>query len=109
MTKAQIRTLDRFVREQMRKRGRCEKCGTRSNLQVSHIYSRRYISIRHHPLNMFLLCAGDHLLWHHKPTEAVEWAKKKLGEAKWRALKQLADNIGAGKVLSPEQVKAWWG
>ena len=86
MTRKDIRKLDQFVREKLRLRGRCEKCSSQRFLQVSHIYSRRYISIRFHPLNMFLLCSGCHLAWHHRPADAVEWAK------------QLA-HLGAGELL----------
>ena len=106
MTRKDIRKLDQFVREQLRKRKRCERCGSTRFLQVSHIYSRRYLSIRFHPTNVLLFCAGCHLKWHHRPAEAVGWAIHFLGRGAWARLKRLANTLNKG--LTVEEVKGWW-
>lgn len=106
MTKAEIRRMDTYVREQVRKRGCCQKCGSHSYLQTSHIYSRRYMNLRFRPENVHLLCAKCHLWWHHKPVEAIEWAHVFMGEQNMDALKVMSRTTGKG--LTPDIIKSWW-
>lgn len=108
MTRKDIRKLDKEFSLYIRSRGACEHCGSKNFLQTSHIYSRRYLSIRWHPLNAFCFCAKSHLWWHHRPADGVEWAKAKLGDAKWTILKRLSLEIGVTKKLSPSEVRKWW-
>lgn len=59
---------------------KCVKCGGTSYLQWAHVYSRRYRCLRWAPMNSMVLCAGCHLIWHHRPTESVLWWIGKYGE-----------------------------
>jgi len=70
----------------------CEWCGTRNANQYhcSHIFSRRYLVTRWHPLNANCLCAGCHRKWHDKPVEAVEWIRSYLGDAVYEELRRIA-------------------
>jgi len=70
-----VKDLDRLARLATFQRAghRCEKCGTRDRLQWHHVYSRRIQSLRWDLDNLVVLCAGDHLHWHHNPMNAVEW------------------------------------
>lgn len=70
----------------------CEWCGTRNANQYhcSHIFSRRYLVTRWHPLNANCLCARCHRKWHDKPVEAVEWIRSYLGDAVYEELRRIA-------------------
>lgn len=78
--KALTNKLDIAFSLLIRKRGRCERCGTTKRLQCSHIYSRANRSVRWSEINAFCFCAGCHEFWWHKnPMDATEWAKTRLG------------------------------
>ena len=79
--------LDQLFSKVVRARGKCEKCGKRSNLQTSHIYSRSAKETRWLLENALCLCAGDHFWWHKQPIEAIEWLKGYLGIKKYEALR----------------------
>ncbi len=54
-----IAELDRYTSLIVRGRdGRCVTCGSVQNLQCSHFYSRRYLSIRFDLRNCNAMCAG---------------------------------------------------
>jgi len=74
--------LDRLCREVVFARDghRCVKTGRTTNLQWSHVYSRRYKSLRWHPDNSLTLNAGAHLEWHHKPLESSRWFEQTYPE-----------------------------
>lgn len=69
---------------------RCLRCGTTSNLQLSHIYPKgKYRKMEHDPLNLKILCLGCHLFWWHKhPLEAGEWLKSVLPSERIQYLKE---------------------
>ena len=72
----------------------CERCGKSyrdddSGLDCSHVFSRRYKSIRYDPDNAMALCFHCHKFWWHSdPVDSGEWAIKKLGRDKIKALRK---------------------
>lgn len=84
-----VKDLDRACRAFVFNRddNRCRKCGRRDGkLDWAHIYSRRYRTVRHDPMNSLVLCAGCHLWQHANPLEAMRWIEKELGEETVSAL-----------------------
>ena len=68
--------LDKLFSLKVRSVGKCERCGSTSNLQCAHVYSRKNLSIRWDLENAVCLCLKDHLYWAHKePIEFTEWVK----------------------------------
>lgn len=70
-----IKKLDDIVREIIkdRDRGICQKCGNAGN-HVSHVYSRKNLTLRWDLNNLKLLCTRCHLYWWHKePIDASMW------------------------------------
>ncbi len=49
------------------------RCPQLATLQLCHVFSRRYVSIRHDPINLMTLCAAHHIWWHDRPPEAGLW------------------------------------
>ena len=106
MTRKDIRKLDKFVSDKVRAKGQCDRCQGRTTLQTSHIYSRRYLSIRWHPLNLNCFDAKCHFWYGQNPIDGVEWVKNYLGEKKFAQLRMLRNRLG--KDLTVEGVKLWW-
>ena len=76
----------------------CEKCRTKfeeraQNLHCSHLYSRRYRSIRWHPLGAVAHCFSCHMWFGSNPIEAAEWVRLYLGESKFDELRSLVQTI----------------
>ena len=85
-----IDKLDDLTREIVRKRDVvCQHCGKTSSeaqLQISHTVTRGWFGARWDLLNVMLLCAGCHQLWHKDPAFMVEWMKEKFpGRIKYLA------------------------
>jgi hypothetical protein len=82
------RELDRLCRELVfvRDERRCRRCGSTQHPQWSHIYSRRYLSVRWNADNSMVLCAGCHLWWHGNPVDAGRWCEELLGRARLATL-----------------------
>jgi 5-methylcytosine-specific restriction endonuclease McrA len=60
----------------IRKKGKCERCGKRENLQCSHVYGRANLAVRWDLENATCLCAGCHNYWWHlHPAEALDWLR----------------------------------
>lgn len=76
----------------VRRKKVCEWCGSinANQYHCSHIFSRRFLVTRWHPLNANCLCAGCHRKWHDKPVEAVEWIRSYLGDAVYEELRRIA-------------------
>jgi 5-methylcytosine-specific restriction endonuclease McrA len=74
--------LDKLARQVVFQRDghKCARCGKSENIQWCHVNSRRYLSTRWMLENSLAMCAGCHLLWHHRPTEAAEWFAKTYPE-----------------------------
>ena len=79
---ARKKRLDALARQVVFARDgyQCVRCGKGDRLQWCHVRSRRYSTTRWHSSNALTLCAGDHLWWHHNPTEAVAWWNEKYPE-----------------------------
>lgn len=78
-----VKELDALCREvvMLRDRGRCcwPDC-SKTNVQWSHVHTRRVHSLRWRLENSLLLCAGHHLAWHGHPMEAATWFSQKYPE-----------------------------
>lgn len=72
---SQKKELDKLCRELVFRRdgNRCVKCGKATNLQWSHVYTRRLLSLRWDPDNSKTLCGGCHLWWGQNPLDAAVW------------------------------------
>lgn len=106
MTRGQIAQLDREFSLLIRSKGKCERCNSTQHLQTSHIYSRRYMSIRWSVMNAMCLCAGCHWWWTLNPTEAGAWALRVLGEDHLNALR--IAKMAYGKWLTPTVIRESW-
>jgi len=82
------------------------RCGKTQNLQTSHVFSRRHMSVRWEPLNATCLDAGCHWRFTLNPIEHTEFIMKLLGPQKFAALKGRKDTIIKG--LTPAQIKESW-
>lgn len=74
----------------VRKRGACERCGSRSNLQCAHIIGRRYSATRTDEMNAWCLCAKCHLRLTEHPDEHMAFVYVTIGEDQFRVLKDKA-------------------
>ena len=108
MTRPEIRKLDKEFSLRIRAKGKCERCGNAKKelLQTSHIYSRRYISIRWHPLNATCFCAGCHWWYGLNPLDGAEWIRDYLGPTKYHLLKKLKQRLSKG--MTPDSVREEW-
>lgn len=74
----------------VRGRGPCEVCGTYSDLQCAHGFSRSYQATRWDDRNAFPLCRAHHVYYTHRPLEWDEWLRGRLGEAVYADVRALA-------------------
>lgn len=74
----------------VRSRGRCERCGSTSNLQTAHIVSRRFSATRTDERNAWCLCASCHRRLTDWPNEHVAFAYQTIGEELYAELRQKA-------------------
>jgi 5-methylcytosine-specific restriction endonuclease McrA len=90
MKKSTIRNkLDKIVSEIVRSRGKCQRCGTKENLQTAHIFGRTYLNTRWSLDNLLCLCPDCHINFAHKqPILFAEFVRKFLGEEKYELLKE---------------------
>lgn len=85
--------LDRLCSLIVRGKGKCERCGSRENLQCCHIFSRIYNATRWLLENLLCLCASCHFFFHKNPVLFGEWVIKHLGEEKYEDLKEAKNQI----------------
>ena len=71
--------------------GKCERCGSRRSLQVSHFFGRANEAVRYFRDNTDCLCSGCHQYFTSNPLEYVEFKKKQLGKQRFKML-QVAAN-----------------
>lgn len=90
------RECDRLFSLIVRKRdGRCVWCGTTTKpLDCSHLYSRRYISIRCDELNAVAKCKSCHARWAAKPLEGIEWLQSYYTPEQIATLRERAQVTG---------------
>ena len=93
MTKKDRAKLDREVSVFVRSRGSCQRCGKTQSLQCCHIFSRRYLVLRHNLANLLCLCAGCHFWAHHNPIEFTRWVESNIGRAKMDELIRLKNEV----------------
>ena len=77
----------------IRDRGACEKCGSSSNLQCAHIFSRKYSWTRPSLDNAFCLCARCHRHYTDNPVEFGEFTNEMIGADKYQELVVLRETI----------------
>lgn len=85
--------MDKLFSEIVRSIGQCEKCGSKTNLQCAHIYSRRYRNTRWDSLNALCLCAGCHFWAHQNPLDFAKFVEERLGEGTCEEIRQRAHSI----------------
>ena len=91
--KAPYKTADELFSKIVRLRDRyCVHCGTPSNLQAAHGFSRAYRSIRWDERNCWALCAKDHVYFTHRPIEWDSWLQAKWGEELYWHMRHTALN-----------------
>lgn len=76
----------------------CERCGKSyhhdpGRLQCSHVYSRRWASIRHHPLNAMALDYACHRHVGENPIDHVELYLKVFGQDAYDEIRRLKEVI----------------
>jgi len=94
MKKSTIRNkLDKLCSEIVRKRGKCERCGRKADLQCCHIFSRTYNNTRWDLENLLCLCASCHFWSHKNPILFTEFIKQFLGKEKYELLKEAHNQV----------------
>ena len=94
----QTKTADALFGKIIRSRGRCEHCGTTSDLQCAHGFSRRYRAVRWDERNAFALCRADHLFFTMRPLEWDDWLVDRWGWVLYGEMRELAQK-GRNPVL----------
>src|SRR3990167_389776 len=74
----------------IRKRGKCERCNSKFNLQCAHIISRRYFSTRFDIENAIPLCQRCHFFYTYHPIEWENWIINRIGNKRFQELKRKA-------------------
>jgi len=81
--------LDMLCSFLIRRKGKCQRCGKKDNLQTAHIFGRTYLNTRWDLDNLLCLCADCHINFAHKcPILFTEFVRKFLGEEKYETLKE---------------------
>ena len=88
--KSLAKKCDKLFSEIIRKRGKCEACGSTENLQCAHIHSRRYRNIRWNISNAICLCRGHHFYYTNHPLEWEQFIYEIRGREVWEDLKKEA-------------------
>jgi 5-methylcytosine-specific restriction endonuclease McrA len=81
---------------------KCENCGRKDNLQVHHLFSRKFLPLRYDPRNILVLCPACHFHYHQNPLLWSEKLKKKLGEEEYNKLLNDAQKV---KKISNEELE----
>jgi hypothetical protein len=93
--KSITRKLDILCSKIIRAKGKCERCGSKNNLQCCHIFSRTYRSTRFDLDNLICMCASCHFWSHKNPTLFTDWIyetrkdKYDILKEKYRAITKL--------------------
>ena len=71
--------LDEIASFIVRSRGKCERCGSKKELQCCHIHTRRYNETRWWMKNLMCLCAPCHRYFHDHPIELDKFVRETYG------------------------------
>jgi cytochrome c553 len=76
----------------------CERCGLNlrhepARLHCSHVYSRRWASVRHEPMNALALCVGCHRTMGENPIDHAELYREIWGNQAYELLRELKERI----------------
>ena len=76
----------------------CERCGINlrhepARLHCSHVYSRRWASVRHEPINALALCVGCHRTLGENPIDHVQAYIAVHGHERHELLRELKERI----------------
>ena len=74
----------------VRKRGRCERCGSTANLQCAHIIGRKFSATRTDERNAWCLCASCHRRLTDHPDEHMAFVAATIGMDEFAVLKERA-------------------
>ena len=67
----------RLYKEYVEEVGHCERCGSKQNLQLHHIKTRKIKKLRTDKMNWLVVCFNCHSTFFHKePLKAKEWLWK---------------------------------
>lgn len=82
--KITTKKLDDLWSEIVKLEGKCEKCGSRVNLNAHHIFGRRNFSVRWNLDNGISLCVSCHKFGRHSahesPMEFANWLIQERGQ-----------------------------
>ena len=89
-----VAELDRLTPMFVRRRDRrCVICGSRSNLQCSHFYSRRHLSIRFDLRNCHAMCAGCNRRHNSDPEPYLAFMRERYGPDVVEELGRVRDGL----------------
>lgn len=74
----------------VRKRGRCQRCGSTANLQCAHIIGRKFSATRTDENNAWCLCASCHARFTDHPDEHMAFVAETIGMDAFDVLKRKA-------------------
>lgn len=84
----------------------CEMCGKQGRMELSHVFSRRHMSIRYDKLNANCLCNYCHRQWHESPLAAEQWFTQMFGRGRFELLVEKKNQKAKGiKREKPEIAK----
>ena len=85
-----IAELDKYTSRIVRRRDRrCVTCGTRRNLQCSHLYSRRYLAIRFNLINCNAMCGRCNRRHNYDPFPYISYMQGNHGSEAVEELNRL--------------------
>jgi cytochrome c553 len=100
MSAIKVTAADKYFSMCVRERSdwRCERCGIElrhepHRLHCSHVFSRRWASVRHEPLNALALCAGCHRTVSENPPDHVDLYLSIHGRERYELLRELKERI----------------
>jgi cytochrome c553 len=100
MSLIKVTAVDRYFSLCVRERANwtCERCGLDlrydpGRLHCSHVFSRRWASVRHEPTNALALCIGCHRTMGENPIDHTELYLLVNGRERYEILKELKERI----------------
>lgn len=78
--------------------GKCERCGSKANLQLAHINTRDIRGLRYDRRNLLVLCAVCHTWGHDYPTRFTEYIKSSKTQEDYQFLLKYKSQPGISTV-----------